>query len=72
MAIMGSYFVGLQIRSNQIHTGENYNMKTIGEVVATVVLIVSAAVVVVGMAVLSDGGDDLSEWDTAHYAAWCK
>ena len=47
-------------------------MKTIGDAVAAVVLIVSAAVVVVGMAVLQDGGDDLREWDTAHYAAWCK
>ncbi len=47
-------------------------MKTICEAIATVVLVVSAVVVVVGMAVLPDGGDDLSEWDTAHYAAYCK
>ena len=47
-------------------------MKTIGEVVAAVALIVSAVAVVLALAIAPDGGDDLREWDTAHYAAYCK
>lgn len=47
-------------------------MKTIGEIVGAAVLIVSAVAVVLALAMVPDGGDDLSEWDTAHYAAFCK
>lgn len=50
-------------------------VKTVGwimDAVGAVALAVALAAYFTGLAAMPDGGDDLGEWDTEHYAAWAE